>query len=40
MAKKGQTFQTYTEDFKLKAIKAYVEGSASYKVVAEWEGVP
>lgn len=39
MAKKGQTFQTYSEEFKLKAVRAYVEGSASYKVVAEREGV-
>jgi transposase len=35
MAKKGQTFQQYTEDFKLTAIKAYLEGSTSYKVVSE-----
>jgi transposase len=35
MAKKGQVFQTYTEEFKLKAVQAYVEGSASYKVVAD-----
>ncbi len=39
MAKKGQTFQTYTEEFKLKAVRAYVEGSASYKVVAQREGI-
>jgi len=39
MAKKGQTFQTYTEDFKLKAVKAYLRGSSSYKVVAEREGI-
>jgi transposase len=35
MAKKGQQFQKYTEEFKLAAVKAYVEGSASYQVVAE-----
>ena len=35
MAKKGQVFRTYTEEFKLKAVKAYLEGSSSYKVVAE-----
>lgn len=35
MAKKGQIFQIYTEEFKLEAVKAYVEGSSSYKVVAE-----
>ncbi|WP_407945121.1 transposase [Paenibacillus glycinis] len=39
MAKKGQTFQTYSEEFKLKAVRAYVEGSASYKVIAEREGI-
>jgi transposase len=39
MAKKGQTFQTYSEEFKLKAVRAYVEGSASYKVIAEQEGI-
>ncbi|MNC50925.1 Transposase [compost metagenome] len=39
MAKKGQTFNTYTEEFKLKAVKAYLEGSASYKVVAKQEGI-
>ena len=39
MAKKGQTFQMYTEEFKLKAVRAYIEGSASYKVVAEQEGI-
>ncbi|WP_161634267.1 MULTISPECIES: transposase [Paenibacillus] len=39
MAKKGQTFQTYTEEFKKKAVRAYVEGSSSYKAVAEREGV-
>ncbi|MFD0698743.1 IS3 family transposase [Paenibacillus sp. GCM10027628] len=35
MAKKGQVFQSYTEEFKLEAVKAYVEGSSSYKVMAE-----
>jgi len=39
MAKKGQTFHTYTEEFKLKAVRAYLEGSSSYKVVAEREGI-
>ncbi|SEL27134.1 transposase [Paenibacillus sp. OK003] len=39
MAKKGQTFQTYTEEFKLNAVRSYVEGSSSYKVVAEREGI-
>jgi transposase len=35
MAKKGQVFQQYTEEFKLIAVQAYVEGSSSYKAVAE-----
>lgn len=35
MAKKGQVFQQYTDEFKLAAVKAYVEGTASYKRVAE-----
>ncbi|WP_375142944.1 transposase [Paenibacillus sp. D2_2] len=39
MARKGQTFNTYTEEFKLKAVQAYLKGSASYKVVAEREGI-
>ncbi|QGG55039.1 transposase [Paenibacillus sp. B01] len=39
MALKGQTFRTYTDDFKLKAVRAYLEGSVSYKVAAEREGI-
>lgn len=39
MSKKGQTFETYTEEFKMKAVSAYVEGSSSYKVVAGREGI-
>ena len=39
MARMGQTFQTYTEEFKLKAVRAYVESSSSYKAVAEQEGI-
>jgi transposase len=35
MAIKGQQFKEYTEEFKLAAVKAYVEGSASYKVMAQ-----
>ncbi|MBP1154620.1 transposase [Paenibacillus sp. PvR052] len=35
MAKKGQIFQTYTEEFKVAAVKAYLEGSSSYKIIAE-----
>ncbi|MBD8840889.1 transposase [Paenibacillus sp. FSL K6-4396] len=39
MKKKGQTFQTYTEEFKLNAVRSYVEDSSSYKVVADREGI-
>jgi transposase len=35
MAKKGQVFQQYTEEFKLAAVKAYVERSSSHKVMAD-----
>jgi transposase len=35
MAKKGQIFQSYTEEFKMEAVRAYMEGSSSYMVVAE-----
>jgi transposase len=35
MAKKGQIFQTYTEEFKMAAVKVYLEGSSSYKMIAE-----
>lgn len=35
MAKKGQQFKEYTEEFKLVAVKAYLEGAASYKTVAQ-----
>ncbi|MEH7012569.1 transposase [Neobacillus niacini] len=30
MAVKGQTFQHYTEEFKLKAIEMYINGEGSY----------
>lgn len=39
MAKKGQTFQSYTEEFKLEAVRAYLQGSSSYKVVAQQRGI-
>jgi transposase len=39
MAKKGQTFKQYTDEFKLAAVKEYVEGSASYKLTAEKLGI-
>jgi transposase len=34
MAKKGQVFQQYSDEFKVESVKAYVEGSESYKIVA------
>jgi transposase-like protein len=39
MARKGQVFQQYTEDFKLAAVREYLNGSASYNVVAEMLGI-
>jgi transposase len=39
MAKKGQAFRMYTEEFKLAAVKTYLGGSASYKVAAEQLGI-
>jgi transposase len=35
MAKKGQRFKQYTEEFKLAAVQEYMKGSSSYKMVAE-----
>lgn len=39
MAKKGQVFQSYTEEFKLRAVQCYLEGSTSYQVVADKMGI-
>jgi transposase len=39
MATKGQQFQQYTEEFKLEAVKAYLKGIMSYKVVSEELGI-
>jgi transposase InsO family protein len=39
MAKKGQTFCQYPEEFKLKAVMKYVNGSKSYKQTAEELGI-
>jgi transposase len=39
MAKKGQTFNQYTEEFKLAAVQEFIEGSSSYKIVAERLGI-
>lgn len=39
MARKGQVFQQYTEDFKMAAVREYLKGLASYAVVAEMLGI-
>jgi transposase-like protein len=39
MAKKGQRFQQYTEEFKETAVQTYLEGVASYRTVAEEMGI-
>lgn len=39
MAKKGQTFHSYSEEFKHHAVMRYVNGSKSYKVLAEELGI-
>ncbi|WP_038599888.1 transposase, partial [Paenibacillus sp. sgz500992] len=39
MARKGQVFQQYTEDFKMAAVREYLKGSASYNVVTEMLGI-
>ncbi|KOP68235.1 transposase [Bacillus sp. FJAT-18019] len=39
MAKKGQVFQTYTEEFKLRAVQSYLGGSTSYQVLADKLGI-
>jgi transposase len=39
MAKKGQQFQRYTDEFKLNAVLKYINGSKSYKVMAEELGI-
>ncbi len=39
MAKKGQKFQTYTDEFKIKAVMAYVNGPESYQAVTERLGI-
>lgn len=39
MAKKGQQFQTYTDEFKLSAVMKYINGSKSYRVLAEELGI-
>lgn len=39
MAKKGQTFQKYTDDFKLKAVMKYINGNQSYEVLSKELGI-
>jgi transposase len=39
MAKKGQRFQTYTDEFKQSAVMKYINGSKSYKALAEELGI-
>ncbi|WP_342026038.1 hypothetical protein AADC60_08105 [Cytobacillus pseudoceanisediminis] len=40
MAKKGQTFNSYSEEFKHNAVMRYPNGSKSYKVLTEeWGSV-
>lgn len=39
MAKKGQEFKRYTNEFKLNAVMKYVNGSKSYKVIADDLGI-
>ncbi|TLS34883.1 transposase [Pseudalkalibacillus caeni] len=39
MAKKGQRFQNYTDEFKHNAVMKYVNGSKSYQSLAEELGI-
>lgn len=39
MAKKGQQFNRYTDEFKLNAVMKYINGSKSYKVMADELGI-
>lgn len=39
MAIKGQTFQLYTEEFKLKAVDMYINGEGSYKSLSDYLGL-
>ncbi|AKG33301.1 helix-turn-helix domain-containing protein [Paenibacillus durus] len=39
MAKKGQKFQTYGEEFKTAAVQAYLEGTGSYTTVSARLGI-
>jgi transposase len=39
MAKKGQVFNNYTEDFKLKAVEMYLNGEGSYSTLSNQLGL-
>ncbi|WP_245917529.1 hypothetical protein [Bacillus canaveralius] len=39
MAKRGQTFNSYADEFKLNAGMKYVNGSKSYQVLADEWGI-
>lgn len=39
MARKGQRFKSYTDEFKLKAVLQYINGSKSYQVLADELGL-
>lgn len=39
MARKGQHFQYYTKEFKMKAVKMYEEGNKSYNTLSEELGL-
>ncbi len=40
MAKKGQTFKRYSEEFKLKAVNLYQQTGMSYEEIAKKLGIP
>lgn len=40
MAKKGQTFQRYTEEWKYSAVQMYVQEGMGYKTIAKVLGMP
>ncbi|MBH0328717.1 transposase [Brevibacillus brevis] len=40
MAKKGQTFKRYSEEFKLRAVNMYQQEGMGYKAIAKELGIP
>ncbi|PSJ67888.1 helix-turn-helix domain-containing protein, partial [Brevibacillus brevis] len=40
MAKKGQTFKRYSEEFKLRAVNMYQQGEMGSKAIAKELGIP